>query len=80
MPLEALTGRARHGAIIRVRAAVVWAARVSLRASYPDIARVMGRDHTSIVSLARRADVFAARDPAFRQLCTRLARTRSNQS
>jgi hypothetical protein len=55
------------------RYAVVWVARTFTRASFPQIGRAMGMDHSSIIRAFRRAETIHLRDRDFRLLTNKLA-------
>jgi len=64
------TNRAAH--LVRVRSAIVYAARTSANHGYSEIARVMRRDHSSIIVAEERAHRLIDIDPEFARLCGRL--------
>ena len=66
-----LRGASREARVVRVRFAVVWAAR-GLGASTPQIGRALNRDHTTAVAGIRRAGELRERDPLFRALTDEL--------
>jgi len=58
LTLDRIKGRDRTKAVTRGRVAVIVALREHLDMSYPDIGRMLGRDHSTIISLHRRAVAF----------------------
>lgn len=71
-PEKAILGTSKASDLFRIRAAIVFAARGLPRASYAKIARILQRDHSTIISAERRAIEWRTTDPAFRDLCRRL--------
>ncbi len=72
-----LTGMSRIRAFVYPRAAIVLALRVSPAMSYPQIGRVLHRDHSSIINLERIGQTEFARDLTFKaraQVLMELAR------
>lgn len=63
---EEIGGRAQPQRIARARHAFVYVARTILAESYPRIARVLGRDHTTAMSSQNRAEALIVRDKAFK--------------
>lgn len=63
---EEIGGRAQPQRIARARHAFVFVARTVLAESYPRIARVLGRDHTTAMSSQNRAEALIVRDKAFK--------------
>lgn len=63
--VEDLTGRAQLQRIARARHAFVIIGREVLRESFPRIARMLGRDHTTAMSGYRRGHALLERDKAF---------------
>lgn len=63
---EEIAGRAQPQRIARARHAFVYVARTVLAESYPRIARVLGRDHTTAMSSLNRAEALIERDKAFK--------------
>lgn len=63
--VEEILGRAQPQRIARARHAFVYVARTALAESYPRIGRVLGRDHTTVISSLRRAEALIVRDKAF---------------
>lgn len=63
---EEIGGRAQPQRIARARHAFVYVARTVLAESYPRIARVLGRDHTTAMSSQNRAEALIVRDKAFK--------------
>jgi chromosomal replication initiator protein len=63
---EEIAGRAQPQRIARARHAFVYVARTALAESYPRIARVLGRDHTTAMSSLNRAEALMERDKAFK--------------
>lgn len=59
-----ITGQRRFAPLVRIRQAVCLVAREQ-GYSYPQIARTMDRDHTTIMHGCDRAEAFAERDPAY---------------
>lgn len=71
--VAALTGPDRGAAIVRLRFAIVRAARAATGASWSAIGRALGgRSHATMIHAHQRADALAADDPAFRALAVRL--------
>jgi len=62
---DEIRGRAQPQRIARARHAFVYVARTVLAESYPRIARVLGRDHTTAMSSVNRAEALIVRDKAF---------------
>jgi chromosomal replication initiation ATPase DnaA len=72
-----LTDMSRIRAFVYPRAAIVMALRVSPAMSYPQIGRVLHRDHSSIINLERIGQTEFARDLTFKaraQVLMELAR------
>jgi chromosomal replication initiator protein len=63
---EEILGRAQPQRIARARHAFVFVARNTLAESFPRIGRVLGRDHTTVISSLRRAEALIVRDKAFK--------------
>lgn len=63
---EEIRGRAQPQRIARARHAYVYVARTVLAESYPRIARILGRDHTTAMSSQNRAEALISRDKAFK--------------
>jgi len=63
---EEIGGRAQPQRIARASHAFVYVARTVLAESYPRIARVLGRDHTTAMSSQNRAEALIVRDKAFK--------------
>lgn len=63
---EEIGGRAQPQRIARARHAFVYVARTVLAESYPRIARILGRDHTTAMSSQNRAEALIVRDKAFK--------------
>lgn len=63
---EEINGRAQPQRIARARHAFVYVARTALAESYPRIARILGRDHTTAMSSQNRAEALIVRDKAFK--------------
>lgn len=63
---DEISGRAQPQRIARARHAFVYVARTVLAESYPRIARVLGRDHTTAMSSQNRAEALIVRDKAFK--------------
>lgn len=63
---EEIGGRAQPQRIARARHGFVYVARTVLAESYPRIARVLGRDHTTAMSSFNRAEALIVRDKAFK--------------
>jgi chromosomal replication initiation ATPase DnaA len=64
--LEIMSDR-RHAAVIAARHAVCWLARHLTPMSYPQIARALKRDHTTIMHSVQAADLRITRDGQFAQ-------------
>lgn len=64
--------RAMH--LVRIRSAIVHVARHVTNHSYPMIAQLMNRDHSTIITAERRALQLIERDPAFSAFCHRLGK------
>lgn len=62
---EEIRGRAQPQRIARARHAFVFVARTALAESFPRIGRVLGRDHTTVISSLRRAEALIVRDKIF---------------
>ena len=58
LTLDRIKGRERTKAVTRGRVAVIVALREHLDMSYPEIGRMLRRDHSTIISLHRRAVAF----------------------
>lgn len=65
LTVEDLTGRVKTRDYVLPRAAVVMALRCHPPMSYPQIGRLLGRDHSSIINLERIGQAERARDVAF---------------
>lgn len=63
---EEIRGRAQPQRIARARHAFVYVARTVLAESFPRIGRVLGRDHTTVISSLRRAEALIVRDKVFK--------------
>lgn len=63
---EEIAGRCQPQRIVRARHAFVYVARTDLAESYPRIARVLHRDHTTAMSSFDRAEALIVRDKAFK--------------
>lgn len=63
---EEIRGRAQPQRIARARHAFVYVARTALAESFPRIGRVLGRDHTTVISSLRRAEALIVRDKIFK--------------
>lgn len=62
---EELTGESRVRSLVLPRAAIVMALRCDPAMSYPQIGRLLARDHSSIINLERIAHVEFRRDAVF---------------
>lgn len=62
---DEIRGRAQPQRIARARHAFVYVARTVLAESFPRIGRVLGRDHTTVISSLRRAEALIVRDKLF---------------
>lgn len=58
---------------VRMRRAVLWTAKLHTNASFPEIARALGKDHSSLIRSLGRAVVQWADDHTFRALCAKIA-------
>lgn len=68
-----ITGKDRHAKIVRVRQAVMLAARNHTDKSFPQIgAGIGGRDHSTIIYGIERAKAIAERDPEYRALVAQI--------
>ena len=63
---EAIAGRSRTSRIMRARRAYYWMARQGEIRSYPEIGRLVGVDHTSVLHGVRRLDAEIAAGKAAR--------------
>ncbi|OFX00709.1 MAG: hypothetical protein A3E78_11165 [Alphaproteobacteria bacterium RIFCSPHIGHO2_12_FULL_63_12] len=63
---EEIRGKAQPQRIARARHAFVYVSRTVLAESYPRIARILGRDHTTAMSSQDRAEALIVRDKAFK--------------
>ncbi|HBS34458.1 MAG TPA: chromosomal replication initiator protein DnaA, partial [Parvularcula sp.] len=61
-----ILGNAQPQRIARARHAFVYVARTVLAESYPRIARILGRDHTTAMSSQNRAEALIVRDKGFK--------------
>jgi chromosomal replication initiator protein len=66
LPRAALFARDRHAESILARAAAVWLARDLTHASFPRLGKLMGRDHSTLITAARKAQQLIATDVRFR--------------
>lgn len=72
VPVSVLRGPSRHRGICLVR----WAAMVAMRGrgmSYPAIGRMLGRDHSTVMSGIRQAGKYATRNPDYARMVATLA-------
>ena len=60
-----IVGRARTKSIAEARMAVCLVAKRCTRLSYPEIGRVLGRDHTTVMALVQSAERLRAKDQWF---------------
>ena len=67
-----IESRDRHGPVVRARAAVVWIAQRLSGASSAQIGRRLGRDHSTILAAATKAEILRGKDPAFLRLTDRI--------
>lgn len=68
LAVEAITGPSREKEAVRARDAVIWAARRTTPASWPQLGRTLNRDHTTIIAAERRAKGVREADLDFRRL------------
>lgn len=70
-PVITIISTSKAGDLFRLRAAIVFVARglSGSASSYANIARVLQRDHSTIISAERRAIGWRQTDPEFRKLC-----------
>lgn len=61
-----IKGRAQPQRIVKARHAFVYVSRETLKESFPRIAGVLGRDHTTAMSSYRRAQALIERNEDFR--------------
>ena len=65
-----LVSRRREGYVVTARALFVWCVRWSSPSvSYPLVGRWLGRDHSTIINLSRKAEILIGRDPEFARWC-----------
>lgn len=70
LPRSAITGPRKIAPLVKARWAVIRAARRTTDRSLSQIGRVLGgRDHSTIINGARRAETLIAADPEFARLC-----------
>lgn len=72
VPVGCLTGPLRHDWMIRPRFTAQWIVRRASTYSYPQIGRLFGRDHSSIMSACRRVEAMRAADADYRDVTDRL--------
>jgi chromosomal replication initiation ATPase DnaA len=68
-----IIGTGRRNDLVYARWAITWASRQKTIASFPQIGRVLHRDHTTLVAGVQRARELRERHAGFRALCDRLA-------
>lgn len=49
VPMRELTGPAKHRSLAYIRQEAMWSARQTTGASFPEIGRVLNRDHTTVI-------------------------------
>lgn len=70
--VEAVLGASRNAELARARFAIAWAARQAKGRSFPQIARALRRDHTTVMSAFRRAEWLRGNSEPFRDLTDRI--------
>lgn len=70
--VEDLLGPRKTKQIATARAVALYVARHLTSASYPDLGRIVNRDHTTVFALVRTAARLRARDPAVATVVDRL--------
>jgi len=65
VPYMEIIGRRRSKTIVEARHLVWWTVRKTTCFSYPEIGRIFGVDHTSIVHACRKIDARRSRDVRF---------------
>ena len=73
IPLVRLTGGERNQPLVRARWVFCWVMHQTSGYSLPEIGRLIGRDHTTIMHGLRRARELRASDPGFRHWTDELA-------
>ena len=73
VPVRVLMGKAQDKSTRLPRFAVYWVARNHLGYSYPQIGRIMDRDHSTVVHGVARAEALRATNDDFRRAIDRLA-------
>ncbi|MEL7487072.1 MAG: DnaA/Hda family protein [Pseudomonadota bacterium] len=71
--VEDVKGRAQPQRIVKARHAFVYVSREVLKESFPRIAAVLGRDHTTAMSSYRRAEALLERNEAFREAVRKIS-------
>ena len=75
IPVADITGRSRVQRLARVRQAIAYvAAKQDDRMSYPQIGRILGRDHSTILHSIGMAEIFRKRDPEYAKFLRQLRR------
>ena len=73
IPVADITGRSRVQRLARVRQAIAYvAAKQDDRMSYPQIGRILGRDHSTILHSIGMAEIFRKRDPEYAKFLRQL--------
>lgn len=70
--VAAMRGKDRSKSIVEARLVACYVARRCTRASYPQIGRVVNRDHTTVISAVQRVAMLIERDPWIRALAAAL--------
>lgn len=86
LPVEVIVSASRKQKVVRVRAAIIYVARqyseghnCEQRYSYPRIAHMLNRDHTSILHSLEHFDVYCQRTPWLREFTEELQQRVENE-
>lgn len=71
--VDDLTGRDRHKNTAEARLVAYWLLRTRTRLSFPEIGKVLGKDHTSVMSGVRKCGVRRDKDAEFVSFTDKLA-------
>ncbi len=71
--VDDLTGRDRHKNTAEGRLVAYWLLRTRTQLSFPEIGRVLGKDHTSVISGVRKCVTRRETEPALRDFTDKLA-------
>lgn len=73
LTVDDLTGRDRHKNTAEARLVAYWLLRTRTSLSFPEIGRVLGKDHTSVMSGVRKCGARREKDSAFGEFTDKLA-------